>query len=204
MRLVAVTLAVTLAAAPLAAQPEPGLASADGLRVGVAPAPVALPALPDVRVPDDTGRRRAVQHSDLYYKRLTVHRYASYTMLPLFAVQYALGNKLIDAQDRGTEASSSVRNAHSLAAGTIAGLFGLNTVTGAWNWWDERKEPEGKARRTVHSLLMLTADAGFVATGVVAGNAQEGGDDARTHRNVALGSMAVATAGAALMWFWKD
>ena len=30
-------------------------------------------------------RRRAVQYSDQYYTRLTIHRYGSYLMLPLFA-----------------------------------------------------------------------------------------------------------------------
>ena len=51
---------------------------------------------------------------------------------------------------------------------------------------------------------MLTADAGFVATGIMGNNASEGSlDDSRRHRNVALGSMAVATASSVYMWFFR-
>jgi hypothetical protein len=51
---------------------------------------------------------------------------------------------------------------------------------------------------------MIAADAGFVATGVVASKARNSTADANLHRNVALSSMAVATAGTLMMWLWKD
>src|SRR4051812_4254746 len=54
---------------------------------------------------------QAIQLSDAYYTRLTIHRYASYTEFPLFAAEYYLGNKLI----KGTT-SSSVKPLHKAAA----------------------------------------------------------------------------------------
>jgi hypothetical protein len=51
---------------------------------------------------------------------------------------------------------------------------------------------------------MIAADAGFVATGVVASKAGNSTADADLHRNVALSAMAVATAGTLMMWLWKD
>jgi hypothetical protein len=149
-------------------------------------------------------------HSNAFYTRLTIHRWASYTMVPLFVAQYVAGERLITRRDRGEDAGS-LSGLHGTLAGAVAGLFVVNTVTGAWNWWDERREPEGRTKRTVHSLLLLLADAGFVATGATANGIEdddegegEGGGSASTHRNLAIGSMAVATAGAAMMWFWKD
>ena len=51
---------------------------------------------------------------------------------------------------------------------------------------------------------MLASDAGFAATGIVAGKARDSNDDAITHRSTALGSMAFPTGGTAIMWFGKD
>lgn len=143
-------------------------------------------------------RPRAVELSAGYEKRLTVHRWLSYTTLPLFAAQYVLGDRLIDAREGGREASSSTRNLHATTAGVLGGVFAVNTVTGLWNLWETRAQPAGQGKRLVHTALMLAADAGFVATGALAEK------NANTHRTVAIGSMGVATAGAALMWFWKD
>jgi hypothetical protein len=42
-----------------------------------------------------TRRRHAVQYGDWYYRRLTVHRIGSYTMLPLFAAEWSLGQNLL-------------------------------------------------------------------------------------------------------------
>ncbi|HEV2736509.1 MAG TPA: hypothetical protein VGV85_16805 [Longimicrobiaceae bacterium] len=81
----------------------------------------------------------------------------------------------------------------------MGGLFTLNTVTGVWNLWEGRREPEGRGRRTAHALLMLAADAGFTATGVLGDRAANGGGSRTVHRNVALGSMATAVAGYLVM-----
>jgi hypothetical protein len=51
---------------------------------------------------------------------------------------------------------------------------------------------------------MLAADAGFVWTGAIADGANESNANARRHRNVALGSIGVATLGTAMMWLWKE
>jgi hypothetical protein len=172
-------------------------------RLAVGPAPVR--PTPSVSDTGRTSRPRAVDYSDAYYKRLTVHRIGSYTMLPLFAAEYALGQNLMqDASPAGW-----LKPAHGLVAGGVGVLFGVNTVTGVWNWWDARDDATGRTRRTVHSLLMIASEAGFAATAALAPGRQQTTDYAtwqhrqRVHRNVAIGSMALSTAGSALMWFWN-
>ena len=192
-------LASTLALAPADSTP---VSTPVGTPVSTAGAPRRLPSpfasLP-VATPDTIGRRpKAVEYSDAYATRLTIHRLASYTMLPLFGAEYILGQRLLD------NSTPSARNLHGVVAGGVTALFGINTITGGWNWWESRNDPNGRTRRTVHTLLMLASDAGFVATGALASRASGSRNDALTHRNVALGSMAVATVGTGLMWFWKD
>jgi hypothetical protein len=144
-------------------------------------------------------RRRAVEYSDWYARRLAIHRIGSYTMLPLFGAEWILGNQLMHDNP-----SSAIKPAHVAVATGIAALFTVNTVTGGWNWWESRSDPSGRTRRTIHALTMLAADAGFVWTGVVAEDAKRSDANARRHRNVALGSIGVATIGTAMMWLWKD
>jgi hypothetical protein len=92
-------------------------------------------------------------------------------------------------------------------AGSIAGLFAVNSVTGVWNMVEARNDPNGKTRRLVHGILMLGADAGFVATGMMAPSDHEDGgnysNDKSAHRNVALASMGMATAGYLYMLFTR-
>ena len=117
--------------------------------------------------PADTGERRprAVEYSDAYYTRLTIHRYGSYAMLPLFAVEYALGQRILNGQQTGDFASSGTVSAHKVVAGTIGVLFAVNTVTGVWNLIEARKDPAvARTRRNLHALGMLLADAGFLYT----------------------------------------
>lgn len=175
------------------AEPQPGTAG-----------PVAGVSAGLARVVADSGRPRAVAYSDAYGTRLTIHRYASYATLPVFVAEYVLGNKLIQAQNRAEPVPQGTKTAHTAVAVGLGGLFALNTVTGAWNWWDARHDANGRPRRTVHSVLMLAADAGFAAAGALAGNAQHNHSGARTHRNVALASMGVAIGGGAMMYLWKD
>lgn len=149
-------------------------------------------------------RRRAVEHSDWYYRRLTIHKVASYATLPLFVTEYVLGDKLYN----GT-GSSNTKSTHQAVATGIGVLFGVNTVTGVWNLWDSRHDTQGRARRTTHALLMLASDAGFVATAALApegeGEFGEGGSENNrsTHRNVAIGSMGVSLASYLMMYLWK-
>lgn len=144
-------------------------------------------------------RRHAVEYSDWYARRLTIHRIGSYTMLPLFGAEWILGNQLMHDNP-----ASGMKSAHVAVATGIGALFTVNTVTGAWNWWDSRSDPAGRTRRTLHTLTMLAADAGFVWTGIVAEDAKRSDANARRHRNVALGSIGVATVGTAMMWLWKE
>lgn len=148
----------------------------------------------------DEQRTQAVQYSEGYNKRRQIHMIASYATLPLFVGQYILGDKLYD----GT-ASDTVKTWHGVFAGGIAGLFAVNTVTGVWNLVEARHDPNGKTRRLVHGLLMLGADAGFVATGLMAPGDHEDVDsnDKAAHRNVAIASMGMATASYLYMLFTR-
>jgi hypothetical protein len=146
-------------------------------------------------------RPRAVEYSEWYGRRLTVHRWGSYAMLPLFATEYWLGNKLLNDD----VVSQSTRDTHAAVAAGIGGLFAVNTVTGLWNLWDSRSDPASRGKRLVHSALLLAADAGFLITASLADDDRERGDDRRIqHRNAALVSIGLSTAGSALMWFFKD
>jgi hypothetical protein len=60
--------------------------------------------------------------------------------------------------------SGAKKGAHVAVGVGIGALFGINTVTGVWNLWESRKDPNGRTRRVVLSILMLASDAGFVAT----------------------------------------
>ena len=175
---------------------------------GGLPSPPAAPIV--ALVAPDTGQRRprAIEYSNFYTVRLTIHRYASYATIPLFIAEYALGRSLYNTAPDSV--SSSVRSAHGAVALGIAGLFGLNTVTGGWNLWHARKDPAGRARRYVHAALMLVSDAGFVATGALAPSrrAELAGtidpNRRNLHRTVAIASMSTALAGYVMMLFWKS
>lgn len=167
------------------------------------------PRIDRVAIPLDTPvvrRPLAVEYSDAYYTRLTIHRIGSYTMLPLFAAEYSLGQNLIQDASPPTW----MKPTHALVAGGIGVLFGVNTITGVWNLWDSRKDSEGRTRRIVHSVLMLASDAGFAAAGATAPGHHDHFVDYSTylhrehvHRGIAIGSIAASTIGGVMMWFWK-
>jgi hypothetical protein len=157
---------------------------------------------PSINVVTDTVRRRprAITYSDAYATRLKIHRIGSYTMLPLFGAEFGLGQTLLTSSNP----ASWVKPTHTAVALGIGALFTVNTVTGAWNLWESRQDPAGRTRRWIHAALLIASDAGFVATGVIAEDAGHSTSGGQRHRNVALGSMALATAGTVMMWFWKD
>lgn len=139
----------------------------------------------------------AVDLSDAYYTRLAIHRAGSYAILPLFAAQYYLGDQLLNAERPG----SWVKPAHRATAIAVGTVFVANTVTGALNVWEARHVPDDRTRRYAHVALMLAADAGFAYTGLVAArDASDLSDGADRHRNAALVSIGLATAGTLLMW----
>lgn len=150
----------------------------------------------------DEQRTQAVQYSEGYNKRRQIHMIASFATLPLFVGQYITGDKLYN----GT-ATDTTKSWHGFFAGSVAGLFAVNTVTGVWNMVEARNDPNGKTRRMVHGILMLGADAGFVATGLMAPSDHEDGgsysNDKSAHRNVALASMGMATASYLYMLFTR-
>lgn len=170
---------------PLALEPEPALATLGPL------APLDTPR----------ARPRAIEYSDAYNTRLTIHRWGSYVELPLFATEFLLGNTLYTSR---TPPASWVRPTHRDVAYGLAALFTVNTVTGAWNLWDSRHDPSGRPLKYVHTALMLASDAGFAWAGTVGSGARYATTATwRRHRNIALGSMALATAGTGIMWLWN-
>jgi hypothetical protein len=133
-------------------------------------------------------RPQAFTYSDAYNTRRKIHMAASWATIPLFVGQYIAGQKLYDGQG-----SDSAKSWHGALAGGVAALFAVNSVTGVWNLWEARQDPNGKSRRLIHGLLMLGADAGFVATGLMApGDDGDGGSSKSAHRTVAITSMGVA------------
>lgn len=149
------------------------------------PTPVEVGVVAALAAPEP-----AVEYSDLYYKRLDIHRWASYTMLPLFVAQYITGAELA----KGEAAADWAEDLHPTLALGVGALFTVNTVTGAWNLWDGRKDAEGRKWRTTHAVLMMLADAGFVATAFLADEAEDNGSGVGAHRTMAITSFAVSTA----------
>lgn len=184
--------------APVAVVRLTPIAAADSLTTSVAPKPLTIDT-PVVRRP------RAIEYSDQYYTRLTIHRYGSYAMLPLFAAEYSLGQNLMnDASPPGW-----MKPTHAVVAGGIGVLFGVNTITGVWNLWDARQDPNGRTRRILHSVLMIASDAGFAAAGAYTPEHEDFTDYSayrhrvHVHRGLAIGSIALSTIGGGMMWFWK-
>lgn len=138
-------------------------------------------------------RRVAVEYSDGYKTRAKIHKYASFATLPLFATEYALGQSIYN------NASDGKKNAHIVVGTGIVGLYGAQAVTGVWNLVEAAKDPHGRKRRLVHSVLMLASGAGFAITPMVAPGGHErfesGGGNRSLHRNVALTSIGIGTAG---------
>jgi hypothetical protein len=147
-------------------------------------------------------RRKSVEVSEWYERRLRIHRYGAYATIPLFVFQAAAGNELYQ---KGSGADSWARNGHQIGAASLATVFGVNTVTGLWNLWDSRAVPQGRTRRAIHTLLMLASDAGFAYAGIkLSEDAEESADARRKHRNTAYASMGVAVTGAGMMLLWRD
>jgi hypothetical protein len=214
--LILCTISVSFLAAPASAKPigaatnlfasEP---SRDPLRITWPldidePPPAAPPAV--LRIPStlfrqdsaQTARPVAIEHSDAYLMRAKIHKFASFATLPLFAAEVALGQSLDGSND-------SKKGAHAIVGAGLVGLFGVNTVTGAWNLFGEgRQDKEGRTLRLVHGLLMMAADVGFLATTVSAPSTGRNGAltfqaNRTTHRNLAIASVSIGTAGYLMM-----
>lgn len=161
--------------------------------------PISLELSPDT-IP--RRRPRSVEVSEWYERRLRIHRYGAYAVIPLFTLQAIAGTQLYD---KGDSAPDWAKTTHRVGATGLATVFGVNTVTGLWNLWDSRSQPKGRARRTVHSLLMLASDAGFTYAGVRLSNqAENSAEKRRQHRNLAYISFGTAVVGAGTMIFWRE
>lgn len=210
--LLASTLILQLAAGGIDTLPPP-----PAVRFAPPPAPtegylvITTGRLPAPPTGDTTRPRpRAIAYSDWYTRRFTIHKWASWAMLPLVAGEYAVGQKLYTSTP-GTQ--GGLRGVHQALATGIEGLFAVNTVTGAWNLWDSRHDPHGRTRRWVHGITMLVADVGYLAAagtapdddcaeggGICAPNSQR----ASTHRTIALSAFGLSTASWLMMLVWKD
>lgn len=149
-----------------------------------------------------TPRPQAIEYSEGYEKRAKIHKIASYATLPLVGTEIILGQNLYNDPQSHT---SAVKGAHIAVGTALTGLFAVNTVTGVWNLVEGWKDPNHRALRLTHGILMLGADAGFLAA---YGTAPGGGrnlvnfdQNKSTHRTVVFTTMGVATAGYLLMLF---
>ena len=153
-----------------------------------------LPAAsPQVTAPP----RVAFEYSDGYRVRAKIHRVSSFATLPLFGAEAIIGQSLYANPTQGK------KDAHLVAAAGIGALFAVNTTTGVWNLIEARKDPAHRTRRLVHGLMMLGADAGFVATAALGPESEHGelASGRGTHRAVAFTSIALATTSYLIMLF---
>lgn len=140
----------------------------------------------------------AVEYSDGYRLRAKIHKAASFATLPLFATEGVLGQSLY------SDPSSAKKDAHLAVAAGLGALFGVNTITGVWNLVEARKDPVHRSRRLAHGLLMLGADAGFLATAALGPDDDDEGGTRSAHRAMAFTSIGMATAGYVIMLFGGD
>lgn len=142
-------------------------------------------------------RPRAIELSEWYNRRLTIHRRLAYATLPVFAMQWAAGQQI---WQKGPAAPTWARTGHRVGATALAGIFTVNTVTGAWNLWDSRAVTQNRGLRYMHTLSMLTADAGFTWAGaVLSEQAERDFNKRRLHRTIALSCMGLTITSGVLM-----
>ena len=199
------TIRSAIAAAVLAAAASPALAQDQSVSL-LAQASAAVAELTPAQDQQGSAPPAAVvEYSDAYRMRAKVHKIASFATLPLFAAEGVVGQKLYNARVNFQD-TSTLKSAHLAVAGGIGALFGVNTVTGVWNLLESRDDPNHRTIKWVHGLLMLGADAGFLATAATG----PGGDErffardsngASTHRAIAFTSIGAATASYLIMLF---
>jgi hypothetical protein len=157
----------------------------------------AATAAPSQDPAQPTAPARAVEYSDAYRTRAKIHKIASFATIPLFATEAVLGQSLY------SDSTSGKKDAHLIVAGGIGALFAVNTVTGVWNLIEARKDPNHRGLRWAHGLMMLGADAGFLATAALGPDSEHGDFSSRasTHRAVAFTSIGLASASYLIMLF---
>ncbi len=173
---------------PVSAQPIVASAEAQAATVQLADQVPPQGSAPPVR---------AFEYSDGYRLRAKIHKISSFATLPLFGAEAIIGQQLY------TNPTSGKKDAHLIAAAGIGTLFVVNTGTGVWNLIEARKDHVHRTRRLAHGLMMLGADAGFLATAATGPESEHGVVDASrgTHRAIAITSIGLATAGYIIMLF---
>ena len=181
-------------AAPSLAQDTPLLTAALAEAADAEASANAQTTAPDAQT---AAPARAIEYSDAYRMRAKIHKVASFATLPLFVTEGFLGESLYN------DPTESKKTAHLAVATGIGVLFGLNSVTGVWNLVEARHDPNGKAKRWTHGLLMLGADAGFLATAATGPSSHHGliEGSPSTHRALAFTSISMASAGYLIMLF---
>src|SRR5262249_57972849 len=85
--------------------------------------PTSLQLQPDTTTP--RRRRKSVQVSDWYERRLRIHRYLAYTTIPLYAFQAIAGNQLFQESSGAPEWA---KTGHRVGATALAAVFTVNTA----------------------------------------------------------------------------
>lgn len=196
-------LLVTLAVAAATPSPIQAAPAADTIPLASSLARAAAASAPGAIAEAPRPEAEAQDVGDWYARRLAVHRYSAWVTAAAFPIQLYTGTQLLDqtaalAEGREDPAPGWAAGAHTVMVGVLGTTFTVNTVTGAWNWWEDRRTPEGRGWRTAHALVMLAADAAIVGTAVL-GRGVAGVDDARTHRAVAFTAAGLATVGHLMM-----
>lgn len=147
----------------------------------------------------------AIEYSDAHETRAKIHRYVSWAVLPLMGAEFALGQTLYNDPN---STNSNLRGVHGAVGAGLIGVFAAQSVTGVWNLLEESSAP-GQKKRLVHGFMMLAAEGGFIAAAAMApGHSRNDlvNFDANksTHRNVAIVSIGVGTAGYLLMLLTKN
>lgn len=181
----ACSILIVLTASAAGAQSIADTAASLAAATELTPAPAQTAAPPPV----------AVEYSDAYRLRAKIHRISSFATLPLFGAEALVGQSLYSNPTPGK------RDAHLALATGIGALFAVNTTTGLWNLIEGRTDPTHRGRRLAHGLLMLAADAGFLATAALGPESEHGHVDGSrsTHRAVAFTSIGLASTGYLLM-----
>jgi len=182
--------------------------SLDTLPVSTDTAPAPAPAIQAARSIQSVGlsdtaqgRPKVIELSDWYYRRLTIHRWVAWGTLPVFAAQWAAGQRLYDDS---RQAPTWAKTTHRVGATLLAGGFTLNTVTGVWNLWDSRSVEQGRLLRTVHGVSMLVADGMFTYAGLkLSDEAEQSADKRQLHRTIALSAMGLSTLSGVAMKLWN-
>jgi hypothetical protein len=170
------------------------------------PAGDSVPVIPfAIEMPQDTVRRRprpvAIEYDDDYYTRLTIHRYMSYATYPLFVAQYIAGEEL---WKKSRDAPTWAKTGHRVFATALVGTFGVNTVTGLWNLWDSRDDPDHRVMRYTHAITMLLADGAFSYAGsTLATQAQNSLAKRQLHKTITLSAMGVTALSSLIMTFYN-